>query len=915
MMKSRHDKVFNRSKVTRFVSFALKGLTVTMFGLPFAQIAYADEENALAKKDEKEIEVISVSGIRGSLSRSLGIKRTSTGVVDGIASEDIADFPGFNITEELGRLPGVAISRTNGEGKQITVRGLAAEFTRVTINGQTVTSGNEGREVDFDVFASELFGEATITKTTTASMVEGGLAATVDLRTPRPFDLEEFVFRASAETAYAELSEKTTPRFSTMLSKQFDDGKYGVLVTLAKAKTYLRADVSQPWRYEDRGDSGYIYDFDNDGSIDTDFVNAVEARLPRNQLDIRDRDRLGVTGAFQYRPNNDLTFSFDYLYADQSEQRNRYTMDGNLQKNPEPRNREDFKVVDGQIVDGVWLDVNQRSEELLKWVDEKTTLANFEVDWFIAEDWNAFFKVSRSDSFKNVAEESYLIQGNGTFGYSLFSNNNFFTFDPAIDAQDPASFSLAQAKRKPINVNDEEDSLRFDLYREFRDSGALKKIKTGFYASEHVADVNRWEGSFSPRLLNGEVVAQGTSPDETAIPIGEFADTLPVDDLLSGFGTNVDSVTTSWVIADLDRIKDTAFYGGLLETGPGGEKLLSAPLQKTSAWEVTEDTYSGYVEANFEFEDLSVNAGVRAVRTEQQSNGFEPGENGAIAVSVDNNYTDVLPSLSLRYNASDELVVRAAASRNITRPTIINLAPGRTLDKNQLQGKAGNPELDPFRVNSFDISVEWYFSSEGLLAGNMFYKDMESFIITDSVATVIQGSDLIDDEGNSINGQTFNISQPVNGQGGTVKGFEATYQQPFTFLPGGWSGFGVIANYTYADSDVTTEDGTKTSLQGQSKSSYNIIGYYENDDFNVRLAYSWRDKFVKELRQGREVFWRAYGQLDVSARYNYSKNVAFTFEGINLTNENALQFDVFESRGIEYVNTGTTFRIGAQYVF
>jgi TonB-dependent receptor len=912
MYYNKKYKTFKKSKISTFINLAISSLTATLLVSP---MAYANVESDAKKSDVEETEVILVKGVRGSLSRSLGIKRSAIGVADGISSEDIADFPGFNITEELGRLPGVAIARTNGEGKQITVRGLAAEFTRVTINGQTVTSGNEGREVDFDVFASELFSAATITKTTTASLVEGGLAATVDLRTPRPLDLDEFVFQVSGEAAYSDLSKETQPRFSGMISKQFDDGKFGAMLSVAMAETYLRADVSQPWRYEDRSDSGFLYDFDRDGNIDADFVNVVEARLPRNQLDIRDRDRLGITAAFQYRPYEDLTFSFDALHADQSEQRNRYTMDGNLQKNPEPRNRDDFEVVNGQIVKGVWLNVNQRSEELLKWVDEKTTLLNFETEWYISDEWNANFKLSRSDSFKNVEEESYLIQGNGTFGYSLFSNNNFFSFDPAIDATDPTSFTLAQAKRKPINVNDEENSLRFDLTREFLDGGILTNIKTGFYATDHVANVQRWEGSFSPRLLNGEVVAQGTSPDETAIPIGDFAGFLPVDDLLSGFGTNVDDVTTTWIIADLDRIKDTAFYAGPTEIGPNGQLLLSAPLQETSAWEVTEKTYSGYIQGDLEFEDVDVNFGVRLVRTEQQSVGFEPGENGAMPVSVDNNYTDVLPSISIRYDISDDLLVRAAASRNITRPTIKKLSPGRTLDKNQLQGKSGNPELDPFRVNSFDLSLEWYFDDESLFATNVFYKDMESFIITDSVATVINGSDLIDDEGNSINGQTFNISKPVNGQGGSVKGFEATFQQPFTFLPGIWSDFGIIANYTYADSEVTTENGTKTSLQGQSKNSYNIVGYYENDDFNIRLAYSWRDKYVKELRQGREVFWRAFGQLDLSSKYNINDKFAITFEGINLTNENALQFDVLESRGIEYVNTGRVYRIGAQYVF
>ena len=904
----------NRTPAAR-MSRLVGGLLSSVAALTMVSATYAGAEEA------DVLEEVVVTGIRGSLQKVLSIKRNATGIVDGISSQDISDFPGFNITEELGRLPGVAITRTNGEGKSITVRGLATEFVRVTINGQTVTSGNQGREVDFDIFASELFGSASITKTTTASMVEGGLAATVDLRSPRPLDLPDFVLRVSGEGTYGGLSREVDPRLSAMISKQFNDGRLGVLATVAYSETYLRADVSQPWRYIDRGNgfadkASGLYDFDGDGVIDPEFVGAVEARLPRNQLDIRDRERLGITAAVQFQATDDLLLSFDFLRADLFGKRNRYTMDGNLQKNPAARNRDDFKIVDGQIVKGVWTGVNQRSEELIKYADEVTNLFNLEADWDISENWNAFFKVSRSDAFKNIQEESYLIQGNGDFGYELFGDNLFFKFGPAINALDAGNFTLAQAKRKPVNVNDEENSARFDLTYNSDGNGTFRQLKFGAYASERDLDVTKWEGVFSPRLLNGVVVAQGTdAANETTIPIGDFADVLPVSDLFKGFGSIADPATRTWIIANLDRIRETAFFAGPTTTDAMGRKVIVAPLQQGSSFQVNEKTYSAYAQADFEFDNVFVNLGGRIVRTEQTSTGFEPAAVGFSDISIDNKYTDFLPSISIRYDATDDIVVRATANRNITRPTISKLTPGRNLDPNQKLGKSGNPELEPFRVNSFDLSLEWYFSEEALLSASVFYKDMQSFIITDSSDVVIQGSSLFDDEGNSINGQTFDVTRPENGQGGTVKGLELTYQQPFTFLPGFWSGLGVTANYTYADSNVTTKGGIKTTLQGQSKNSYNIVGYFENDLFNVRLAWGWRDKFVKELRQGREVFWRAFGQLDISAKYNINEQTALTFEAINLTNSNALQFDELEARGIEYINTGTTYRLGASFNF
>ena len=148
-------------------------LCATHLGLASGAVA---AESTAAGDADHIVEEIVVTGVRGALSRGLDLKRDSASVVDGISSEDIVDFPDLNVSEALQRVTGVTINRVLGEGQQVSVRGLAPEFTRVTINGQTVTSGNAGREVDFDVFASELFTNVTLTKTPSASLIEGGLA-------------------------------------------------------------------------------------------------------------------------------------------------------------------------------------------------------------------------------------------------------------------------------------------------------------------------------------------------------------------------------------------------------------------------------------------------------------------------------------------------------------------------------------------------------------------------------------------------------------------------------------------------------------------------------------------------------------------------------------------------------------------
>lgn len=887
-----------------------------------AQVADADGEGVL--------EEVIITGIRRGLERALVNKRASISVVDGISSDDIADFPGYNITEEIGRLPGVAISREDGEGQRITVRGLNAEFTRVTINGQTVTSGNAGREVDFDIFASEMFTAVTITKTATASMIEGGLAATVDLRTPRPLDLPDQLFRLNTEVAVNDLSDGRDPRVAAMASKTFADGKFGIAVTAAYSETSLRQDTSQPWRFTFRGDSiaAGAHDINGDGIPDPELVGVVNPNLPRNVLNTRDRERLGITTSFQFRPSDNLTFSFDYLHADTLEDRKRYTIDGNLQAEGGvwPKLIGGAVVEDGVLVAGTFANVNQRSEELIKINDEETDLFNFEIDWDISDVWNAFFKVSRSDASKTTWEEAYLVQGNGTFAYQFHENNRFFSFPQSIDHLNANDFFLAQTLVKPNKVNDEENSIRFDLSRYFSDTG-LTTLRGGFYASDRDADLTKWETRFNPkRYLASD---PGTLFNVPALGI---LGTLPARDVFSGFSNVPAGVVRDWLIVDTALVGASRFFnqdpspdenGFIYRTvpvttanfgQPGGQTILLPNLQQTASWAVEEKTFSGYVEGDFEYGNASVNLGVRVVRTEQTSRGMENGPGGTFTpIEVENNYTEILPSLSVRYGLSEDMILRFTANRALTRPTLSKLAPARSLEPTQNLGSAGNPLLDPFIANQFDVSVEWYFANEALLAATFFYKDMDSFIIQAEIPVVIEGSELKDAGDNSINGQTFQISLPFNGQGGEVTGLELIYQQPFTFLPSPFDGFGMYANYTYSDSDVTAViNGVEinTRLQGQSKNSFNIIGYYENDLFNVRLAYSWRDNFVKELRQGREVQVYDYGQLDLTSKWNINDYASLTFEALNLTNEISGVFDFKEDRPIETNVTGTTFRFG-----
>ena len=271
--------------------------------------------------------------------------------MDAIIAEDIGKFPDLNVSESLQRITGVTIDRSvTGEGNTISIRGLPSEYTRVTLNGLTATSGNEGREFDFNVFASELFSSITISKTPSAELTEGGLAGTVDLRTPRPLDFDENQALISVSGQYAALGRgKLTPRVSGLYSWRSEDGKFGFLTSVSYSESTIRNDTKQGFRPELILTNTGLDELVNaqvaaGGVIPTVNVDGVDINdatellalpdsvafpvLPRVGIDIKDRDRLGLTPSFQYPPSNAFDLALNVLYAEFDEVGERHTIDG-----------------------------------------------------------------------------------------------------------------------------------------------------------------------------------------------------------------------------------------------------------------------------------------------------------------------------------------------------------------------------------------------------------------------------------------------------------------------------------------------------------------------------------------------------------------------------------------------------------
>ncbi|WP_080764508.1 TonB-dependent receptor, partial [Xanthomonas vasicola] len=325
-----------------------------------------------------------------------------------------------------------------------------------------------------------------------------------------------------------------------------------------------------------------------------------------------------------------------------------------------------------------------------------------------------------------------------------------------------------------------------------------------------------------------------------------------------------------------------------------------------------EKTYAAYgvlrfgVDGNIPFDG---NIGVRVVRTKVGSQGVRTGADaeggGLIPVDAQQTYTDVLPSLNLRWMLSDQLQWRFAASRGISRPTFDKLNPNLSLSTGSsngastFTGTAGNPGLEAVKADQFDTALEWYFGQGSMMYGTLFYKKVEGFIANAVFNEVYDG-------------QVWQITRPVNGDAGKIRGAELGYTQFFDFLPGWLSGFGLQTNYTYVDSEAPSPTATDTNgqsltvpLEGLSKNSYNAILSYETSRFQGRVAYNWRsDWLVTTAGNGTgnlPVYNKGFGQLDASLRFNINDVWSISLDGVNLLDTRRESYLGTESRYRDFV--------------
>jgi len=880
------------------------------------------------------LDTVNVTGYRASVEKALDIKRSESGVVDAIVAEDIGKFPDLNLAESLQRIPGVVITREAGEGRNISVRGLGPDFTRVRINGMealtTVGAGdqsggtNRGRGFDFNVFASDLFSQLIVRKTASADIEEGSLGATVDLRTARPFDYDGFTFAASGQASYNGMAEKADPRLSALISNTFADGTFGALLSVAYSERQALEEGSNTGRWANGPSNGNF-------SAASPFAAARAAdvfhpRFPRYVQMEHEQKRLGVTGSLQWKPNDATEFSLDALYSKIDATRDEQYIEAisfsrGTSTTPRLVGKPSTIVKNGEIRDNALLygefdNVDIRTENRHdEWSTEFKQLSLNGQHRF-GDDFTLSGKIGISRSkHENPVQTTVIMDKYDVKGYSYDyrGNSRFPIINYGIDPTDPSGWELAEIRLRPQYVDNDFDTGQLDF--NWNISPGFR-LKGGVLAKDY---------TFKTTELR--------RASELAVP--NFADgtkIVPVD-LTSQAGLKgIQGSPSNWVVPDLDAIADQFdIYSnsGTFAVAPRANNVRSVEEKDRGAWLMGEfSTELGSL-------PLSGNFGVRYVRTKQSSTGLSTLSNGTAQTTVSRSYDDTLPSFNLVAEVTPDFLIRLGAAKVMSRPGLGSLTPGATV---AVAGGArtissGNPTLDPIRATNVDLGFEWYFA-EGAMAGiGLFYKDIESFVQTTREVRPFSDSGLPDSllagTGASAS-DDFTYTRPVNTPGGELHGVEANYTQPFSFLPGKWSNLGVQLNYTWVESKIQYLNSAgqpvmKTDLTGLSKSSWNATLFYEGETFAGRVSATNRDDYLTQA-PGQETGFNLDGYhgmtgttvIDASIRYKISEQLELSLEGINLTNEASDEWVYSPLTGrlpLQYTETGRQFLLGVRYKF
>lgn len=851
----------------------------------------ASQTTAPHKDKVKELAAVTVTGIRDSEAESLALKKDAASHVEIVTAEDIGKLPAKNVADTLQRLPGVNISSASAseggfdENDRVSLRGTNPSLTQTLVNGHTIGTGDwfvlsqvqtVGRSVSYSLLPAEVVSQVVVHKTSEARLVEGGAAGSVDIITRKPLEFAKpMTAEASIGGVYSDLPSDTKPQFSGLFNWKNDSNTAGVLVQAFFEKRSLQRNGQ-----EIVGGYSQIQATDPIAVAHPDLAGVYYPNLTGAALFTQQRERKGGVIDFEIKPTDNLTLDLSGFYSKlKADNYNRNYLMWASQFVPSGAGLQPgYTVSHGVLTNATFAPVAGSTTPYGVYdqisrpgASSESKYLTLDADWRVTDHFDLKGQVGTTrgtgaSPTQDVVELGTAVGAGASWG--MRGTGQPTNWNLGGDNSSPSGI-YPQAGwifgGQGIKVKDKEDWAQFDGELDF-DDGALTSLQFGGRYAKHERS-NPFEVAQGPNWASDWQNPAAYPTTYQNYP-GDYGSSLG-----GSFPSNIWYYTPGQ-LAQIDaqfanRDPVSRFYFN-------------------DIYKVQEKDSAAYVQLNWESGIASGNVGLRYVKTDETI-GYTSTAPDAEASSVTgpitgsafgdyywnvykHSYGKFLPSANLKFDLSDQWVARFAASQTMTRPDYSALAGSVSADDLTHTGSGGNPKLKPLISTNFDAAVEWYFAPRGLLSAGVYAMNLKDYVnfgnqvrsFKDLQATQNAGHDVYSD---------YLISVPTN-VNGQVRGLELNYIQPIG------DNFGVQANYTYADGHATGN----VPLQGTSKNTYNVSGYFENKRFNARISYTYRSQFYAGVSRTDTYFQQGIGNLAASFGVQLTDYMSLSLDAMNLNN-------------------------------
>ena len=802
--------------------------------------------------------------VLGNYSRSLHTalqrKRASNQVVEHIVAADIAHFPAHNIAEAIQRSTGVSVVRDRGEALFLSIRGLPAQFNRVSLKGHNLSvnenvrnSEQYGRRFHYDTFPAELVAGVEVLKSPTANQDEGAIGGSVNIRTFAPLELAKNRLSLTANTHSAELVGEWLPQFSLLGNWVNSEQTLGLMLATTQAKRSSRQDRALNFRWE------------KTAANTTDIITPAGLRPT---LELEERARQGFSSELQWRPNEQLQLSLSWLSLQQDIRYQEFSYSADYHS--EDLLSDSIQQRGQALIAGATRRGSVQIGRESAGLEDTNKVANIDLQWQ-RDDWQLKGSWVNSQAQSRNPEAIKRTRLRRTDDVSFSFNYPTAGHLPDINYQNiellnPEDFPGRRLEWRRTQSVDQERAVDLSVRRQLEHHW-LDAIKFGVQKRTHQRDYWRKD----------RLITEGISGNYFST---SYFQPLPAHNFLQG-----SSLPTNWLVPNEDL-----FWQAVDESAFDHSPASAKDLQ--NSYVVSENSKAAFIKLELQQEQgrwpVRGDIGLRWINTRQKSQGYSATETDQVnRVSFEQNYHYLLPSTNLVAELNDQLLWRTALAKVLARADYQDLAPRLSVNSGDLATAiGGNPTLKPVTGWQLDSALEYYPDSNGsrsngplangLISAGIFIKKLDNFFQTRTQTT-------------QINGRAYELTSPDNGASAKIAGIELAWQQR---LPEPLQHWGAEANYTHTYSratyltDLNDEDTQVDSLADVAKNSLNLGLYRETERWEVRAYYSWRDRVLNQVASANLAAQNIepFGSLDLHCAWHLNAQLTISAEATNLTN-------------------------------